>query len=122
TNPTGINSKFQSTIDILYEKTNLTALFAPEHGIRGDRQAGSYVESYVDEKTGLTVYSLYGNQKKPTAGMLQDVDILCIDLQDVGARFYTYIYTMAYAMEACAQYNKKFVVFDRPNPLGGIVA
>ena len=54
--------------------------------------------------------------------MLQDVDILCIDLQDVGARFYTYIYTMAYAMEACAQYNKKFVVFDRPNPLGGIVA
>lgn len=119
TNPTGINAGFLSTIDILYEKVNLTALFAPEHGIRGERQAGAAVSSYVDKKTGLTVYSLYGETAKPTANMLRNVDVLCIDLQDVGARFYTYIYTMAYAMEACAELGKDFVVFDRPNPLGG---
>ncbi|MDD4077378.1 MAG: DUF1343 domain-containing protein [Bacilli bacterium] len=119
TNPTGINSKYQSTIDVLHEKVNLTALFAPEHGIRGDRQAGDTIGAYTDKATGLTVYSLYGSTKKPTAAMLNDVDVLCIDLQDAGARFYTYIYTMAYAMEACAEYSKEFVVFDRPNPAGG---
>ena len=119
TNPTGINRNYQSTIDVLYEKVNLTALFAPEHGIRGDRQAGDSVTFYVDEKTGLTVYSLYGATKKPTSSMLSNVDILCIDLQDAGARFYTYIYTMAYAMAACAENSKQFVVFDRPNPAGG---
>ena len=121
TNPTGINREYRSSIDVLFEKVNLTTLFSPEHGIRGNLQAGSTVSSYTDEITGLPVYSLYGSTLKPTAAMLNNVDILCIDLQDVGARFYTYIYTMAYAMVACSEQNKKFVVFDRPNPLGGVV-
>jgi uncharacterized protein YbbC (DUF1343 family) len=121
TNPTGINREYRSSIDVLFEKVNLTTLFAPEHGIRGNLQAGSTVSSYTDVITGLPVYSLYGSTLKPTAAMLNNVDILCIDLQDVGARFYTYIYTMAYAMVACSEQNKKFVVFDRPNPLGGVV-
>jgi len=119
TNPTGINSDFQSTIDILNEKVNLVSLFSPEHGIRGNLQAGSSLSTYIDEKTGLTVYSLYGSTKKPTKAMMDTIDILAIDLQDAGARFYTYIYTMAYAMEACAENGKEFVVFDRPNPAGG---
>lgn len=119
TNQTGINSKYQSTIDILFEKVNLVALFAPEHGIRGELQAGVHNPTYIDQKTGLTVYSLYGSNLKPTKAMMDQIDILCIDIQDVGARFYTYVYTMSYAMEACAEYNKEFVVFDRPNPAGG---
>ena len=121
TNPTGVNSQYRTTIDVLYEKVNLTALFAPEHGIRGNSQAGGSIGNEVDAITGLTVYSLYGNTKKPTKAMLENVDVLCIDIQDVGARFYTYIYTMAYAMEACKEYGKTFVVFDRPNPIGGKV-
>ncbi|MDY0064127.1 MAG: DUF1343 domain-containing protein [Bacilli bacterium] len=119
TNPTGINSDYESTIDVLFEKVNLVALFAPEHGIRGNLQAGAYIPSYTDEKTGLPVYSLYGSTKAPTPQMLENLDVLCIDIQDAGARFYTYIYTMAYAMEACAENDKEFVVFDRPNPIGG---
>ncbi len=119
TNQTGINSDYKSTIDVLYEKVNLVALFAPEHGIRGELQAGAYIGSYKDEKTGLDVYSLYGSTLKPTAEMMNKIDILCIDIQDVGARFYTYVYTMSYAMEAAKEHNKKFVVFDRPNPIGG---
>ena len=121
TNPTGINSNFESSIDVLYENVNLVALFAPEHGIRGNSQAGGTIGEEIDVKTGLKVYSLYGNTKKPTEEMLENIDILAIDIQDVGARFYTYIYTMAYAMESCKQYNKKFVVFDRPNPVSGDV-
>lgn len=119
TNATGMNSRFESSIDVLYEKTNLKSLFAPEHGIRGNNQAGGTVGNEVDVKTGLPVYSLYGTTKKPTPEMLSNIDILAYDIQDVGARFYTYIYTMAYAMEACAENNKTFVVFDRPNPIGG---
>lgn len=119
TNQTGFNRDLVSTIDILHEKVNLVALFAPEHGIRGDQQAGSSVKSYVDEQTGITVYSLYGTTMKPTVDMMNLVDILCIDIQDAGARFYTYVYTMAYAMEACQENGKTFIVFDRPNPAGG---
>ncbi|MDD4212987.1 MAG: DUF1343 domain-containing protein [Bacilli bacterium] len=119
TNPTGINSQYESTIDVLYEKVNLVALFAPEHGIRGNLQAGASASTYTDEKTGLPVYSLYGSTMRPTAQMLEGIDIMCIDLQDAGARFYTYVYTMAYAMEECAKYGIEFVVFDRPNPIGG---
>lgn len=119
TNPTGINSNYESTIDVLFEKVNLVALFAPEHGIRGELQAGAYTSTYKDEKTGLTVYSLYGSTLKPTKAMMDQIDILCIDIQDAGARFYTYVYTMSYAMEAAAEYGKEFVVFDRPNPAGG---
>lgn len=119
TNPTGINSNYESTIDILYEKTNLVALFGPEHGIRGAAQAGQSVGNEIDPVTNLPVYSLYGSTPAPTEAMLKDIDILCFDIQDVGARFYTYIYTMSRAMQSCAKYNKKFVVFDRPNPISG---
>ncbi|MDF2881647.1 MAG: hypothetical protein K0R54_2204 [Clostridiaceae bacterium] len=119
TNITGYNSEFKSTIDILKEKTNLTALYSPEHGIRGDIQAGEKVENYIDEKTGIMVYSLFGNNKKPPKEILKDIDILAFDIQDVGSRFYTYLYTMAYAMESCRDFNKEFVIFDRPNPING---
>ncbi|WP_156784642.1 exo-beta-N-acetylmuramidase NamZ family protein [Thermosinus carboxydivorans] len=120
TNHTGIDSNFRSTVDILNEKTNLVALFAPEHGIRGNVPAGAAVGFYTDERTGVTVYSLYGATKKPTPEMLANVDVLVFDIQDVGARFYTYIYTMAYAMQACSELGKTFVVLDRPNPVGGV--
>ena len=121
TNPSGMDSNFKSSIDVLYEKTNLTTLFAAEHGIRGNAQAGDNVGNEVDEVTGLPVHSLYGSTKKPTPEMLENVDVLAYDMQDVGARFYTYINTLAYAMEACAENDKTFVVFDRPNPIGGDV-
>lgn len=120
TNPTGIDSTFKSSIDILREKAQLTALYGPEHGVRGSIQAGVKISTYIDETTGIPVYSLYGDTKKPTAEMLENVDILAIDIQDVGSRFYTYIYTMAYAMMACKEHNKRFVVFDRPNPINGV--
>jgi uncharacterized protein YbbC (DUF1343 family) len=119
TNATGVNGNLQSTIDILKEKTNLVALYAPEHGVRGNIMAGAKVDTYIDTKTGLPVYSLYGATKKPTPEMLQDVDVLVFDIQDVGARSYTYIYTMAYAMQSCSELGKTFVVLDRPNPVGG---
>lgn len=119
TNPTGLNHDFKSTIDILNEHTELVALYSPEHGVRGDRQAGEKVENYTDEKTGIKVYTLYGKSKKPTKEMLEEIDVLAIDIQDVGSRLYTYLYTMAYCMQSCAEYGKEFVVFDRPNPLGG---
>lgn len=122
TNQTGMNSQFQSSIDVLKEKTNLTALYSPEHGIRGHVPAGAGVDTYVDERTGVPVYSLYGKTKRPTAEMLAEVDILAFDMQDIGARFYTYMNTMAYAMQSAKEQGKVFVVFDRPNPTGGRVA
>ena len=121
TNPTGISSEFEYTIDVLNRKTKLVGLFSPEHGVRSNIQAGLKMDTYVDEKTGITVYSLYGNTKKPTAEMMDQLDIMAIDIQDAGSRFYTFIYTMAYAMQACKTYNKEFVVFDRPNPVSGDV-
>ncbi|NLN50413.1 MAG: DUF1343 domain-containing protein [Acholeplasmataceae bacterium] len=121
TNPTGIDQNFRSTIDILFEKVNLVALFSPEHGLRGDLQDAIKLGEYHDEKTGLIVHSLYGKHRKPTKEMLEDIDIICYDIQDVGARFYTYIYTLAHAMEAAKEHNKKVVVFDRPNPVGNKV-
>ena len=120
TNPTGMNQNLISTIDILYEKTNLVSLFAPEHGIRGELQAGVHFDDYLDEETHCKVYSVYGKLKAPTDDMLKVIDVMCFDIQDVGARFYTFIYSMAYAMMACAKNNVSFVVFDRPNPVGGI--
>lgn len=121
TNPSGMNSNFESSIDVLNSKTNLTTLFAAEHGIRGNSQDGGTIGNEIDVKTGLPVYSLYASTKKPTAEMLKDVDVLVYDMQDVGARFYTFINTMAYAMQACAENNKAFVILDRPNPIGGNV-
>jgi len=122
TNPTGVDSKLKSTINILYEAKNvhLVALFGPEHGVRGDYAAGDIVETYTDPQTNLPVFSLYGRTRKPTAEMLKGIDILVYDIQDIGCRSYTYISTMGLAMEAAAENNIEFVVLDRPNPLGGL--
>lgn len=119
TTPTGINKHFRSTIDILNENYNLKALFSPEHGVRGDIQAGEKVETYIDSITNLPVYSLYGSTKKVSQDMLKDIDICVFDIQDVGVRHYTFLYTMTYAMESCKENRIKFVVLDRINPLGG---
>jgi len=97
---------------------NVVKVFAPEHGFRGNAAAGETVESGKDSRTGLPVISLYGSSKKPTAQMLSDIDILVFDIQDVGARFYTYISTMHYVMEAAAENDKKVLILDRPNPNG----
>lgn len=122
TNPTGVDSKLKSTIDILYEAAgvNLVALYGPEHGVRGDYGAGDKVSSGKDPKTGIPVYSLYGKTRKPTSEMLKDIDVLVYDIQDIGSRSYTYISTMGLAMEAAAENGKEFVVLDRPNPLSGM--
>ena len=101
---------------LLSEGINIVRLFVPEHGLRGKVDAGKNVRSGVDEKTGLPVVSLYGQRKRPTPEMLADIDLLVFDLQDVGTRFYTYISSMHYLMEACAEEGKTFVVCDRPNP------
>jgi uncharacterized protein YbbC (DUF1343 family) len=123
TNPTGVTSDLTHTIDALIAGEeeggyDVTALYGPEHGVRGGVPAGAYVASYTDERTGLPVYSLYGPTRTPSAEMLADVDVLIFDIQDIGARFYTYIWTMYYAMQASAEHGKQFVVLDRPNPLG----
>jgi uncharacterized protein YbbC (DUF1343 family) len=122
TNPTGVDERLNSVVDLFYNDPDiqLVALYGPEHGVRGSAQAGEYVPFYIDEKTGLPVYSLYGPTKKPTPEMLKGVDVLLFDIQDVGTRFYTYIYTMAYAMEAAKENNIPLIVLDRPNPLGGM--
>lgn len=121
TNPTGVDNSLKATIDILNEAPDvkLMALFAPEHGVRGDITAGATVGNSVDPKTGVKVYSLYGATKKPTAEMLSNIDALVYDIQDNGCRSYTFISTMAMAMEQCACFGKEFIVLDRPNPLGG---
>lgn len=121
TNPTGITSTFEATIDVLFsaQGLKLTALFGPEHGVRGDVEAGKYIESYTDLKTGLPVYSLYGKKRKPSPEMLKDLDVLVYDIQDIGVRSYTYISTMGLAMEAAAENGIEFVVLDRPDPLTG---
>lgn len=121
TNPTGVDNSLRSTIDILHEApgVTLTALYAPEHGVRGDVHAGDHVGTATDPATGVTVHSIYGKNNKPTAEMLRDVDVLVYDIQDIGCRSFTFISTMGKAMEACAELGKQFMVLDRPNPLGG---
>lgn len=121
TNPTGVDSRLRSTIDILHEaeNVNLVALYAPEHGVRGNIYAGDKVSNSKDDKTGITVHSLYGKSRKPTAAMLQGIDVLVYDIQDIGCRSYTFISTMGLAMQAAAEQGIEFMVLDRPNPLGG---
>ncbi len=121
TNPTGVSSSLISTVDLLANANGvkLIALFGPEHGVRGDVTAGGKVESTNDSATGLPMYSLYGKTHKPTAEMLKGIDLLVYDIQDIGARSYTFINTMAYAMEGAAENNIEFMVLDRPNPLSG---
>lgn len=101
---------------LLSLKVNVVAVFAPEHGFRGNADAGEVVKDGKDSRTGTPIISLYGNNKKPTAEQLQGIDVIVFDIQDVGARFYTYISTMHYVMEACAEHKKEFIVLDRPNP------
>ena len=121
TNQSGVTSDLVSVVDALHRRTTLrvTALFAPEHGLRGDQPAGHYVASYRDPQTSLPVYSLYGPTRIPNAAMLRDVDVLLFDIQDVGDRAYTFISTMAQAMKAAKAHGKEFWVLDRPNPIGG---
>ncbi|CAM3037224.1 DUF1343 domain-containing protein [Paenibacillus sediminis] len=121
TNPTGITADFRSSIEVCsnLETSVLTALFACEHGLYGELQAGKRVEDVQDERFGVPVFSLYGISKKPTADMLQHVDTVVFDIQDLGVRFYTYLTTLSYVMEACAEHGKSLLVLDRPNPLGG---
>lgn len=117
TNQTGVDRNLKSSVDILRSKVQLQAVFVPEHGLFGAVTAGDDVKN--DKYEGIEVRSLYGDTRRPTKAMLADIDVLAFDIQDVGTRHYTYVSTMAYAMEACAKEGKKFVVFDRPNPLGG---
>lgn len=121
TNPSGVDSRLRSTIDILHNapEVDLVALYGPEHGVRGDVYAGGKVTDTVDETTGLPVYSLYGATRKPTPEMLEGIDVMVYDIQDVGVRSYTFISTLGLVMEACAAKDIEVVVLDRPNPLGG---
>ncbi len=121
TNPTGVDSRLQSTIDILATAPNvrLVALYGPEHGVRGDYPAGEYIQNQNDPKTGIPMFSLYGRTRKPTPEMLRGIDILVYDIQDIGSRSYTYISTLGLAMEAAGENGIEFMVLDRPNPLGG---
>lgn len=106
---------------LLKRQVNVVKIFAPEHGFRGKADAGAHVNNDVDAETGLPIISLYGDNKKPKQEQLKDVDILVYDLQDVGVRFYTYISTLQYAMEACAEAGKQLIVLDRPNPNAGYI-
>jgi len=121
TNRSGVTSRGEAFVDAVLRNREIAvkALFAPEHGLRGDHSAGAYVPSYTDERTGLPVYSLYGATRRPSAAMLAGIDVLLFDIQDVGARPYTYVSTMAYLMEAAREHGKEIWVLDRPNPIGG---
>jgi len=122
TNQTGVTRDGRSAIDVLAEMdgVELVALFSPEHGIRGTAAPGERVASGVDERTGLPIHSLYGETRRPTAEMMDGIEALAFDIQDIGARPYTYIYTMALGMEAAAEHGVPFVVLDRPNPINGV--
>lgn len=117
TNQTGILSNGTHLVDfLLYQKVQVTKIFAPEHGFRGTADAGELIKDGKDSKTGLPIISLYGNNKKPKPEQLAGIDVMVFDIQDVGARFYTYISTLHYVMEACAEQNIPLLVLDRPNP------
>jgi uncharacterized protein YbbC (DUF1343 family) len=124
TNHTGIDAANNSAIDRLndHPAVDLVALYSPEHGIRGTAEAGERVDDSVDPRTGLPVHSLYGETRRPTPAMLEGVEVLLFDIQDIGTRYYTYVYTMALAMEAAGEAGIPFVVLDRPNPIGGVLA
>lgn len=122
TNQTGILSNKMHVVDFLLENNiTIQKIFAPEHGFRGTADAGEHVVDGRDSKTGLSIISLYGDNKKPKPEQLAGIDIIVFDLQDVGARFYTYISSLHYIMEACAENNIPLLILDRPNPNGGVV-
>jgi uncharacterized protein YbbC (DUF1343 family) len=121
--PASVLPDLRHTADALFAESRrwqLTALLGPQHGARGEKQ-DNMIESdfYVDPDTRVPVHSLYSTTRRPTGQMLQDIDVLLFDLQDVGTRVYTFIYTMAYCMEACAEFGKRMIVLDRPNPVNG---
>ena len=122
-NQSGVTSRLESIVDasLRHGGIRVKAIYSPEHGFRGDRNAGASVGSYIDPETHLPVYSLYGASRHPSAAMLDGVDVLAFDIQDVGSRAYTYVSTMAFAMQSAKQYDKEFWVFDRPNPIGGAI-
>lgn len=121
--PASINSRYEHAANLFRQqkRINLTTLFGPQHGIRGETQDNMIEwQSFREMQTGLPAYSLYGETRRPTPEMLADVDALVFDLQDVGTRVYTFIYTMALAMEAARDSGKRFIVLDRPNPINGV--
>ena len=120
-NQTSTIGKTHLADSLLSLHVNITKIFGPEHGFRGTADAGAHIDNGKDPKTGLPIISLYGDNKKPTAEQLKDIDLLIFDIQDVGARFYTYISTLHYVMEAAAENGKQVIVFDRPNPNGHYV-
>lgn len=121
TNPSGIDRRFRSTIDLFvsHPNLNLRALFGPEHGVRGEAQAGDHVADGIDPRTGLQVHSLYGATRVPTAEMLEGIETMVIDLQDIGVRYATYLSSVAHVLTACDARGITVVVLDRPNPLSG---
>jgi uncharacterized protein YbbC (DUF1343 family) len=121
-NPSSMVGNTHLLDTLLSLNVNVTKVFSPEHGLRGDKDAGEKVDSGIDAATGLPIVSLYGKNKKPTQEQMQGLDILIFDIQDVGARFYTYISTLHYIMEACAESNTQLMVLDRPNPNGHYIA
>jgi uncharacterized protein YbbC (DUF1343 family) len=122
TNHTAYNRRGEYIIDVFRKMGNIkvVAFFSPEHGLYGVEEDGKRIESMAEPNYKIPVYSLYGKTRKPTRQMLENIDVLVFDIQDIGARFYTYIYTMSLAMEAAAEYDKRFVVLDRPNPINGL--
>ena len=122
TNQTGVLSDGTNLVDFLISKeVGVKRIFAPEHGFRGVADAGELVDDGIDAKTGIPIISLYGDNKKPQDSQLIGIDVMLFDIQDVGVRFYTYISTLSYIMEACATNNIPLVILDRPNPNGGII-
>ncbi|MCH7495160.1 MAG: DUF1343 domain-containing protein, partial [Candidatus Marinimicrobia bacterium] len=121
TNHTGLTKDGRHIVDLLSEAENvdLVAVFGPEHGVRGVEADGKIIDSRTDPVTGIPIYSLYGSSKRPTEEMIAQIDVLLFDMQDVGARFYSYINTMALAMEEAALNGRDFIVLDRPNPITG---
>src|SRR5262245_26327093 len=122
-NPASVDHDLQHAADLWrrHPGVNLTALFGPQHGIRGETQDNMIEwKGFRDPRTGVMAHSLYGEFRKPTEEMLHNVDTLVFDLQDVGTRVYTFIYTMALAMEAAREFGKRFIALDRPNPIGGM--
>lgn len=120
--PASVNSKLEHGVDLFMQagKLKLTALFGPQHGIRGETQDNMIEwKGFKDKKTGLPVFSLYSRTRKPEPSMLKDIDVLVIDVQDIGSRYYTFIWTMELCMQACEEQGRALVVLDRPNPLGG---
>lgn len=120
--PASVTRRLEHAVDVTMKskRFELKALFGPQHGIRGETQ-DNMVEwkGFADKKTGLPVYSLYSHTRKPTPEMIEDIDVMVFDLQDVGSRYYTFIWTMELCMQACLENGKPFVILDRPNPIGG---